>query len=183
LLYNAGAATARFILTRDIKLDPLTFDPNSSARMRERTQYVGTIMDDSDIDLTSFRKKGGKIILTHGTADDYITPYNTIAYYNHQRELQGAKYLDSFLRFFVIPGFGHGMGPFNARYDGLTALEKWVEQGRHPRNLVAIDNNAEDRGRTRPMCVYPTWPKYIGRGPVDAAGSFRCVGDQVIGSR
>lgn len=175
LLYNAGAATTRFILRRDLHSDPLTFDPASSDRMRARIQYVGTIMDVSDIDLTSFRRKGGKIILTHGTADDYITPYNTIAYYNHQRELQGARDLDSFLRFYVIPGFGHGMGPFNARYEGLTVLEAWVEKGRAPGNLIAIDENPEDRGRTRPMCIYPAWPKYVGPGSVDAAKNYRCV--------
>jgi feruloyl esterase len=175
LLYNAGAATSRYILARDLAMDPLTFDPNSSDWLRARTQYVGTIMDVSDVDLTSFRKKGGKIILTHGTADDYITPYNTIAYYNQQRALQGSKNLDSFLRFYVIPGFGHGMGPFNARYEGLEALEAWVEKGRPPGDLIAIDVNPDDRGRTRPMCVYPTWPKYLGKGSVDAAQSYRCV--------
>lgn len=28
----------------------------------------------------------------------------------------------SFMRFYLIPGFGHGFGPFNARIDSLTPL-------------------------------------------------------------
>ena len=30
-------------------------------------------------------------------------------------------------------------------------------------------------GRTRPLCEYPSWPKYRGNGDVNAASSFTCV--------
>ena len=75
LLFNAGAATSKYIITRDPSLDALTFDPNKSAAVRTRTQEVARIMDVTDVDLTAFRKKGGKIILIHGTADDFISPH------------------------------------------------------------------------------------------------------------
>jgi feruloyl esterase len=175
LLYNAGAATAKYIITRDPSLDALTFDPSSTPALRARTQEVAGIMDVSDVDLTRFRKRGGKIILLHGTADDFISPHNTIAYYNRQRSLQGPQAFDSFVRFYVIPGFGHGMGPFNARYDGLTVLEDWVEKGTAPGVLTAVDENPATKGRTRPMCLYPTWPEYSGAGSLDAAASYHCV--------
>jgi len=176
LLYNAGAATSKYIITRDPSLDALTFDPNATAALRARTQEVAKIMDVTDVDLTAFRKKGGKIILVHGTVDDFISPHNTVAYYNRQRERQGAQALDSFLRFYLVPGLGHGMGPFNAKYDGLTVLEAWVEKGQAPGTLTAIDENPATKGRTRPMCVFPAWPKYVGTGSVAAASSYRCVG-------
>ena len=175
LLYNAGAATSKYIITRDPSLDALTFDPNATAALRARTQEVAKIMDVTDVDLTAFRKKGGKIILVHGTVDDFISPHNTVAYYNRQRERQGAQALDSFLRFYLVPGLGHGMGPFNAKYDGLTVLEAWVEKGQAPGTLTAIDENPATKGRTRPMCVFPAWPKYVGTGSVAAASSYRCV--------
>jgi len=174
LLYTAGAATAKYIIGRDASLDALTFDPNTSAALRARTQEVAKIMDVTDVDLTPFRKKGGKIILVHGTVDDFISPHNTIAYYNRQRTLQGQA-LDSFVRFYLVPGLGHGMGPFNAKYDGLKVLEEWVEEGRAPGTLTAVDENPATKGRTRPMCVFPDWPKYDGAGSVDAASSYRCV--------
>ncbi len=175
LLYNAGAATSKYIITRDPSLDALTFDPNSTPALRARTQEVAAIMDVTDVDLTRFRKKGGKIILVHGTADDFISPHNTVAYYNRQRSLQGPKAFDSFVRFYVIPGFGHGMGPFNAKYDGLKVLEDWVERGAAPGVLTAVDENPATKGRTRPMCLYPTWPKYAGAGSVEEASSYHCV--------
>src|SRR6185312_2152813 len=42
LLYNAGAATSKYIITRDPSLDALTFDPNSTPALRARTQEVAT---------------------------------------------------------------------------------------------------------------------------------------------
>ena len=175
LLYNAGAATAKYIITRDPSLDALTFDPNASAALRARTQEIATIMDVTDVDLTPFRKKGGKIILVHGTVDDFISPHNSVAYYDRQRGLQGALALESFLRFYLVPGLGHGMGPFNAKYDGLKVLDDWVEKGHAPGTLVAVDENPATKGRTRPMCVFPRWPKYVGTGSIESASSYRCV--------
>jgi pimeloyl-ACP methyl ester carboxylesterase len=175
LLYNAGAATAKYIITRDPSLDALTFDPNMSAALRARTQEVGKIMDVTDVDLTAFRKKGGKIILVHGTVDDFISPHNTVAYYNRQRAVQGQQALDSFVRFYLVPGLGHGRGPFNAKYDGLKVLQEWVEKGHAPGTLIAVDENPATKGRTRPMCVFPAWPRYEGTGSVDAASSYRCI--------
>ena len=58
--------------------------------------------------------------MTHGTVDDFITPHNSIAYYKKQVAQFGQSRLDSFMRFYVIPGFGHGFGPFNAKFDSLT---------------------------------------------------------------
>jgi len=175
LLYNAGAATAKYIITRDPSLDALTFDPNTSAAVRTRTQEVAKIMDVTDVDLAAFRKKGGKIILAHGTVDDFISPHNTVAYYNRQRAQFGQQALDSFLRFYLVPGLGHGFGPFNAKYDGLKVLQEWVEKGHAPGTLTAVDENPATKGQSRPMCVFPAWPKYAGTGSVDAASSYHCV--------
>ena len=63
---------------------------------------------------------------------------------------------------------------FNAARDSLSALEDWVEQGRAPRRQVVADSVGVP-GRTRPLCEYPGWPKYVGKGDVNAATSFVCV--------
>ena len=168
LLYNVGAATSKYIITRDPLLDALTFNPDATPQLRARTQQVATIMDVTDVDLTPFRKRGGKIILVHGTVDDLISPYNSIAYYERHRALQGTQAFDSFVRFYVVPGLGHGIGPFNAKYDGLKVLEDWVEKGQAPGTLLAVDGNPNENGRTRPMCRYPAWPKFTGQ-------EYRCT--------
>jgi hypothetical protein len=41
------------------------------------------------------------------------------------------------------------------------------------------DRNEATRGRTRPLCEYPAWPKYNGSGDVNAAASFACVAPSV----
>jgi feruloyl esterase len=171
LLYQVGSATVKNIITRDPTVDPLQFEPRQHAA---RIATVASIMDVTDVSLDRFRARGGKIIITHGTADDFITPYNSIAYYQRQRAQFGSR-LDSFLRFYVIPGQGHGFGPFNAVFDSLGPLQEWVERGNAPAGLVASDGNT-DANRTRPLCEYPTWPKFIGAaGSENSAASFRCV--------
>jgi pimeloyl-ACP methyl ester carboxylesterase len=174
LLYSAGDQTVKFILTRDPKFDPLQFDPR---KYQARITTVASIMDVTDVSLEKFRAKGGKIIMTHGTADDFITPHNSIAYYKKQLAQFGQTRLDSFLRFYVIPGFGHGFGPFNAKFDSLGALQKWVEDGKPPSGLTAVDGNpGPNAGRSRPLCEWPKWPKFTGKpGTENSGAGFTCV--------
>ena len=83
--------------------------------------------------------------------------------------------MDSFLRFYMIPGFGHGFGPFNAKIDSLTALQDWVEKGKAPAGLTATDGNP-NANRSRPLCEWPKWPKFTGApGTENNAASFTCV--------
>lgn len=174
LLYRAGDQTVKFILTRDAKFDPLQFDPK---KYQARIATVGSIMDVTNVSLEKFRAKGGKIIMTHGTADDFITPHNSINYYDKQVAEFGQARLNSFMRFYVIPGFAHGYGGFNAKFDSLTALQNWVENGQAPSGLVATDGNpGPNAGRSRPLCEWPKWPKFTGKpGTENSAASFTCV--------
>jgi feruloyl esterase len=172
LLYSVGDQTAKFIITRRPDLDTLSFEP---AQWRARIAEVAAIMDVTDVSLAKFRARGGKLILTHGTADDFITPHNTVRYYERQLREFGQTGVDRFVRFYLIPGFGHGFGPFNARFDSLQVLRDWVEKGQAPANLVAQDANP-GASRARPLCEWPRWPKFTGApGSEDQAASFRCT--------
>jgi feruloyl esterase len=172
LLYTAGDQTAKFIITRDPNLDTMTFDP---MRWKERIATVAAIMDVTDVSLEKFRAKGGKIIMTHGTADDFITPHNSELYYQRQVKQLGQTRVDGFLKFYMIPGLGHGFGPFNAKFDSLTVLQDWVEKGKTPSGLTAIDGNPNAK-RSRPLCEWPKWPKFTGKpGTEHDAASFTCT--------
>jgi feruloyl esterase len=172
LLYTAGDQTAKFIITRNPKLDTMTFDPKQH---QERIKVVASIMDVSDVSLEEFKAKGGKILMTHGTIDDFITPHNSELYYQRQVKQFGRAGVDSFMRFYMIPGFGHGFGAFNAKIDGLKILQDWVEQGKAPSGLIAIDGNP-NASRSRPLCEWPKWPKFTGApGTENNAASFTCV--------
>ena len=61
------------------------------------------------------------------------------------------------------------------RYDFLTALEQWVEQGRAPGAFVASKVEGGKVTRTRPICPYPAVARYVGQGPTNEAANFVCA--------
>jgi len=170
--YQEASGTIRYVITRDPSVDPLTVDPGKwAARIAE----VSELWDANSVDLSQFVSKGGKVILTVGSIDHTITPYNTVSYYNRIVARFGQADTSAFLRFYRIPGFAHGNGLFNAKFDALGALDAWVDRGRAPGTLEAVDVNPGNNQRRRPMCVYPEWPRYNGIGDMNAASSFACV--------
>jgi len=74
-----------------------------------------------------------------------------------------------------VPGYQHGNGVFIPSWDGLGALDKWVTYGIAPETLVATDIAAATNGRSRPLCRFPAFPRYLGKGNVNLATSFRCA--------
>src|SRR5262249_28532471 len=140
-----------------------------------RIAQASTILDANSVDLTPFMARGGKLILMVGSIDDSITSHNTLDYYRRLVARFGQAPLDGFVRFYYIPGFGHGNGVFNAKFDSVGALDAWVSKAQPPATLLATDVNAATRGRTRPLCVYPAWPKYTGSGDVNQSASFACA--------
>ena len=162
----------RFFVTRNPTVDSLTFDPNAYAA---RLLAVSKLVDASNADISAFKARGGKMLLMHGTVDSAVSPYNTIDYYNRLVTQFTQTGLDAFVRFYVVPGFGHGTGQFIAAWDSLGALEAWVEHGTAPGPLVVTDSKAGNNNRTRPMCLYPAWPKYNGTGDINAAANFTCA--------
>lgn len=168
--YSVLNAIATNIVTRDPEYDTRTF---SLSEWSARIQKVGEQLDSTRVDLSGFAKRGGKMLLTTGLADDGISPANTVQFYDRQVDRFGEKSLGKFLKFYTMPGFSHGFGPFNATYDALPTLMSWVEKDRAPSKLTTIDANP-GADRTRPLCEYPSWPKYTG-GNENKASSFRCV--------
>jgi hypothetical protein len=82
------------------------------------------------------------------------------------------------MRFYLIPGLAHGGGKFSPTWDNLTALDNWVENGVPPAAPVVVDaTKTATKGRTRPLCEYPTWPKYKGSGDINSASSFSCASE------
>ncbi|QND44383.1 tannase/feruloyl esterase family alpha/beta hydrolase (plasmid) [Rhizobium lusitanum] len=61
-------------------------------------------------------------------------------------------------------------------WDNLGALDRWVEDGVPPKAQIAADRTkSPTRGRTRPLCEFPSWPKYFGQGDINDAASYHCV--------
>jgi feruloyl esterase len=168
----------RYFFLRDPKADSLAFDPLQPGRWLARVQAVSMLLDTTSPDVDRFIARGGKWIVVQGRSDPGVPPTGMIEYYQRLVAKYGQAQTDDFLRFYLIPGMGHGEGlSFNAHLEPLDALEAWVERGVAAATLTATDANPEAHGRSRPMCVYPKWPKYKGVGDSNLAGSFVCAVD------
>lgn len=136
-------------------------------------EFMGKIYNSTSTDLNKYKEMGGKIIMYHGWADSIVPPTRTIAYYESVAAAMGslAKTQD-FFRFFLVPGMDHcstlkiiGYDEF----DALGALEKWVEKGTAPDEILASGKTLNGIERSRPLYPYPLYAKYIGGDPNDPA--------------
>jgi len=165
---------ASFAIARNPALDLMTFNFSNPGALTDRTKMVSNLMDATSTDMTAFKNRGGKLILQHGQSDQFIPAQMSIDYYNRLLASYGQDALSSFLKFYLVPGGSHGFGgQFEGAYDALTVLDNWVTKGVTPSNLVITDMNSPTAGRTRPLCEYPQWPKYIA-GDANVASSFSC---------
>jgi hypothetical protein len=162
---------------------------------------LGPIIDATDPDLTAFEARGGKLILYHGWSDPALEPRMTIDYYQRVQERMGREQAANFVRLYMVPGMQHclgGPGPntFGQLPPGgsadphqsvTAALERWVESGTAPADIVATKYDDDLKAliapenakplRTRPVCTYPQVARWNGEGSVDAAESFSCVAE------
>jgi hypothetical protein len=168
-----GDQWVKYFITRIPTFNSLTFDPLNPGVYQAQVQQVSAESDATNPDLSAFIAKGGKAIITHGLADEIVSTDSSVDYYNALVQKFGQASVDSFVRFYLMPGVGHGTGPFLPQVDSLAALEQWVENGTAPETLTVADSTTATAGRTRPLCRYPTWPKYTG-GDVNSAASFSC---------
>ncbi|MDN7853206.1 tannase/feruloyl esterase family alpha/beta hydrolase [Burkholderia seminalis] len=169
-----GDQWVKYFVTRVPTFDSLTFDPVNPGAYQSRVQALSALTDATSTDLSAYVAKGGKLIMTHGLADEIVSTDSSTDYYAGLVQRFGQGTVDGFVRFYLMPGVGHGTGPFHPAIDSLSALDEWVESGKAPETLTMSDLNAATLGRTRPLCRYPLWPKYIG-GDVKAAESFQCT--------
>ncbi|BCL74598.1 feruloyl esterase [Jeongeupia sp. HS-3] len=164
----------RYAVVRDPAFDSRRLDPERAGPYVGRISALTSLQDVNRTDLSRFAGRGGKLIVMHGAADALVSTRATIAYMDRVKARMGDEQTGAFTRFYVIPGYGHVNGAFKASWDSLTALDHWVVDGVAPVAPVVADANAGMQGRTRPLCLYPAWPRYRS-GDVNAAASFECV--------
>lgn len=165
----------KYFVTRDASFNSLTLDPQAPGAWQSRIVALTGVQDANRTDLSAFRTRGGKILMAHGTHDALVSTRATQQYWARVRTTMGASTVDSFMRYYEIPGYGHAASSvFNAAWDSLTTLENWVERGTVPPAQTVADT-AGVPGRTRPLCDYPAWPRYRGAGDVNLAQNYNCA--------
>lgn len=129
---------------------------NDSIVWRADAEDPGNCTAD-DYNMAEFQAKGGKILMYHGLADALIPPRSSDLFYERvANAMGGAEALQSWFRYFMIPGMQHVTGtavdaPWyfagagshsrlgeatystpgfeDKRHDALLALMAWVENG------------------------------------------------------
>ena len=170
--YTIGDDVTRSFLSAGPHFNSLAFDTTTGGPWRDEIVREAQELDSSDTDLKPFLAHGGKLILVHGTTDTVIPTDSSVDYYRRLQSTMGASATTGFARLYLIPGLGHGFGRFDAGLDTIGVIDGWVDRGVDPNGAIVADNH---HGRTRPLCAWPTWPRYNGSGDVKAASSFTCV--------
>lgn len=141
------------------------------------------------LNMNPVRDRGAKILVYHGVSDPIFSVADTERWYRGIDQASGQRAAD-FARLYRIPGMGHcSGGPSTDQADFLTPLVQWVEQGHAPGRIEASARGPGNVGgvnpevpgswsptRSRPLCPYPSVARYLGRGDVERAASWTCVG-------
>ncbi|MEY9988406.1 hypothetical protein ABIE67_000438 [Streptomyces sp. V4I8] len=158
------------------RFNSLDLDPLRPGQWLQRISELSALQDANNPDLRAFAKGGGRLLILHGTADELVSHRSTAEYFERVVKTMGRAAAERFARLYLIPGANHGslQPAFAPSWDSVTALEEWNEHGKAPTHPVVTDVHAAGQGRTRPLCEYPAWPRYIGSGDPNAAASFTC---------
>lgn len=170
--WKAANGFFKDMVFQDPNYNALNF--NYDTDMKKALAKTSQPLDATNPDLRPLERHGGKLILYHGWSDPDISPLNTINYYN-QVEATVGRSTPQFVRLFMVPGMNHcGGGPGPNQFDGLSALEDWVEDDIAPRKIIAFHSTDGAVDRSRPLCPYPEVATYKGKGSTNNAANFAC---------
>jgi len=160
-------------------------------------QKLAPLVNATNPDIFRFARRGGKVIMTQGWADEINAPTKPIEYFDEIVRREGSRSkAQRFFRLFMVPGMGHcGVGPgpttiggslpptkYTWNRDVVSALEAWVEHGKAPPYFISTKYVGDKPNAgvkfERPVCVYPMEPRYNGSGNRNLASSFSCVSER-----
>jgi hypothetical protein len=168
---SSGAAPMAFLMGVDLNRDAGKIYAESGLYTKSSWDFMMA----SSTDLSAYQRRGGKLIIVHGASDPVFSINDTIGWWNQVNQANGRSAAD-FVRLFAVPGMNHcSGGPATDRFDAFTALVNWVEKGAAPEKIIAAAGPGSPwPGRTRPLCPYPSQPRYNGTGSIEDAASFSC---------
>jgi hypothetical protein len=188
--YLFGSYYARYFVTKDPNFNALNFDP---ANYKSRVQDLSNLLDSANPDLTAFYARGGKLILRENIADKGNSSINGLNYWDNVAAKMGKDTVEKFFLAYVATGLFHtsdgvDAGAANApsygipgHIDLLGPLDDWVEKGIKPADSMVLTNTKPlppyDVIASKPMCRYPTYPKFVGSSPAggNLASNYVCA--------
>jgi hypothetical protein len=108
-------------------------------------------------------------------SDPWFSDLDTVDYYKRLiRDNGGAEKVSQWSRLFLVPGMGHCSGGEKTvdTFDMLSIIIDWVEKGIAPDRIIATGKAFQ--GLSRPLCPYPAYPHYTGKGDSKDSENFEC---------
>jgi feruloyl esterase len=172
--FSAAGDHFKYVVFRDPNWNWRTFNFDSDAALTDRLDD-GTI-NAASADLKRFVAHQGKLILYHGWTDTNITPQATVDYFEKVvDQMGGSEQTAQSVRLFMVPGMNHcGGGEGPNVFNMVGTLERWVEDGKAPDQVLAAHVTNGKTDRTRPLCPYPQTALYKGTGDPNDAANFTC---------
>ena len=165
----------KYFVAKDPNFNILNLDIQNPGVWQNKIVSLSDILGATTPDWSTFANKGGKVLWLQGNDDPSVSPYSNIKVFNTIVAKMGASSVANFMKLYLVPGLAHGGGNFSPVWDNLNALDTWVENGTPPAAPVVFDGTSTaTKGRSRPLCEYPTWPKYNGAGDINLAASYSC---------
>ena len=191
LFSHLGILGTTGFLMQDLKANSLDFV--EGGRWEQRREEISTWLDATKPDLSAFKKRGGKIIITIGLMDNLASDGSQLDYYQSLIDKMGRKKVDEFARLFVVPHGGHGLGgkgcPTNGEGkpvkpkniaspngdDNFDQLVSWVEKKQAPPKTLVVDEKGhigtDINVKGYLLCSYPNYPRYVS-GAVEDVSSY-----------
>ena len=141
-------------------------DPNWDYRSLDfdrdltRAERVDPSVNGLNPDLRPYFKRGGKLLIWGGWADNAIPPSANTGYYRAVMKKLGPT-ANSSIRLFMIPGMAHfpnRRGPNAFDFDTQPVIEDWREQGQIPQSLMVSHWSDGAMDRNFAVCPYPELP-------------------------
>jgi hypothetical protein len=173
LHYMFGTNMFKYLVYNDPSWD---YSKYNFKNFFEETQYASAFLDATQTDYSEFKKTKGKMIMYHGWNDPALSANATIQHY--EEAMQKDKDLQSFIRFFLLPGVLHcggGTGPDNV--DWVKLIQDWVENGKAPERIVLSKQENGKITMTRPVFPFPKLTIYNGKGDTNLEQNFKAKAD------
>jgi hypothetical protein len=110
-----------------------------------RMGLMDSLFSAGNPDLRQFKANGGKLLQYYGWNDFLGGVRENIDYYEMvERVMGGPQSTRDFYRLFVVPGMNHCVGGDGVSvFDYISALDRWVEQGKAPDVLTGYRPRAD----------------------------------------
>jgi len=176
ILLGTGQLPLFWFTVPDPAFNPLTFNYDTDMPLVTRKSPV----INKRTDISHFLRRGGKLIFYHGLSDSGPPwPYTLDYFLKVAQRYGGLDEAKQFMKLYLIPNMGHcGGNASTDRFDFLTPMVNWLENGVAPDSVVATGTSftTPPTTRSRPLCAYPKTLRYTGPtgGDIGLASNYTC---------